>query len=339
MIVLILINILIIVYVYLKYYKEPKNITGEIKSIEEQDSMVIGYINDVGLSSSFDLILSEIIELNIKGYITIEYNKENIEKYDYVIKQNIEKGLKELKKYEVIVLKFLFSNKQEITKKELEEKINNTFQVYNVQNNEIEKVLNEKLAEEDIIDLTKQNKLQKETKLCIIISCILVLLISILGAPAILDISPIYVLIYILEKVTLCTLLINANCYTYKGKILKYNIEKYKLKIENKEYLTTKNSMKEVVLNKEFANSMALHINTLAKETFINNEISKNNKELIKKVIRNFLVGFIIFVSVIVVLLTIMMGLSKNAKIMVYSIVAIATACVADITLLYKNKK
>lgn len=339
MIVLILINILIIVYVYLKYYKEPKNISNETKDIENQNSMILGYINDLGLNSSFDLILSEIVELNIKGYITIEYNKENIEKYDYIIKQNIEKSLKELKKYEVIVLKFLFSNKQEITKQELEEKINNTFQIYNVQNNEIEKVLNEKLAEEDIIDLTKQNRLQKETKLCIITSCILVLLISIIGAPAILNISPIYVLFYILEKVTLCTLLINANCYTYKGKILKYNIEKYKIKIENKEYLTTKNSMKEVVLNKEFANSMALHINTLAKETFINNEISKNNKELIKKVIRNFLLGFIIFVSVILILLTIMMELSKTGKIMVYSIVAIATACVADITLLYKNKK
>lgn len=339
MIVLILINILIIVYIYLKYYKEPKNINNEIINIKEQDSMVLGYINDLGLSNSFDLILSEIIELNIKGYINIEYNKENIEKYDYIIKQNIEKSLKELKKYELMVLKFLFSNKQEITKQELEEKLNNTFQIYNIQNNEIEKVLNEKLAEEDIIDLQKQNKLAKQTKLCIVVSCILVLLISIIGAPAILNISQIYVLIYILAKVTLCTLLINANCYTYKGKILKYNIQKYKMGIENKEFLTTKYSMKDVVLNKEFANSVALHINTIAKETFINNELSKNNKELVKKVIRNFLLGFIVLVSVILILLTIMMGLSKNAKIMVYSTVAIATACVADITLLYKNKK
>ena len=83
MIILVLINIIFIVCVYLKYYKFPKDI--DVDNIENEESIVIGYVNDLNFNNNFDLILAEIIELNVKGYIKISYNKDSIQKYDYII--------------------------------------------------------------------------------------------------------------------------------------------------------------------------------------------------------------------------------------------------------------
>ena len=67
MIILILINVVIIIYIYLKYYKIPEDAKEENNEIENKDSIIIGYINDRGLVNNFDLLIAEIIELNIKG--------------------------------------------------------------------------------------------------------------------------------------------------------------------------------------------------------------------------------------------------------------------------------
>ena len=173
MIILILINIIFIVCVYLKYYKFPKDINNTIDKIEDEESIIIGYIDDLKFNNNFDLILAEIIELNIKGYIKIKYNNYSIEKYDYTISQNVDMASNTLTKYELMTLNFLFSNKMEITKQELEEKLNNIYHLYNIQFNEIEKVLNKKMVEERIIHNNKQRKLTKKSKWCIRISILL----------------------------------------------------------------------------------------------------------------------------------------------------------------------
>lgn len=337
MIVLILINVVFIVYVYSKYYKSPKNINDEIDEIKDKDSIILGYINDLRFNNNFDLILSEIIELNIKGYIKINYSKENIQKYDYTISQNVDIASENLNKYELMTLNFLFSKKMEITKSELEQKINDIYHLYNIQFNEIEKVLNKKIVEENIIDANKQKKLTKRTKWCIKISILLVLLISILNALNILEFPRIYTLIYIIEKIILCTLILKASCYTDKGKILKYYIEKYKMQIQDKEFLFEKNTMKDVVLNKEFANSIALHINTQAKEAFIDNRVARNSNKILQKTIIILLSILIILFLVILIMSRIMMTLPKDVIIWIYIIMAISAACVADITLAKKK--
>ena len=196
MVILIFINIAIIIYIFLKYYRFPENKNSTIEKIEDRDVMLIGYINDGEFRNSFDLILAEIVELNVKGYIKIEYSKEIIDKYNYIIKQNINIGSDKLNKYEMLVMNFLFFNKTEITRAELEEKLRNTFHSYNVQFNEIESVLNNQLVIEGIIDAGKQQELAKRKKWYVKISIIFILLVSILGIFNIIENSLLYMLIF-----------------------------------------------------------------------------------------------------------------------------------------------
>lgn len=337
MLILILINIIIIVYIYLKYYKLPENIKNTVENIEDKDSIIIGYINDGGFSNNFDLILAKIIELNIKGYIIIKYNKENKDKYNYTIVQNIDINSDKLNKYEMLILNFLFSNKMEITKNELEEKLSNAFSSYNIQVNQIEELLNKQLIEENVIDKVKQSKLAKKAKTYIKVSIVLILLVSILIGFRILENSPLYMLIYILEKVISSIMLLKANIYTNKGQILKYNIDSYKIKLKNKEFLTNKNTMEDIVLKKDFANSIALHINTGAKNAFIDNKIAKEATKIFIKTIINILIIFTILILVGLIIAIITNLLPKGAIFWVYLIFAISVACVADVTL-YKKK-
>lgn len=333
MIILILLNIAIIIYIYLKYYKVPENISSITKEIEDKDSIIIGYINDKGFNNNFDLILAEIVELNIKGYITIEYSKEAMDKYNYTIKQNVTIESQKLNKYEIILLSFLFSKKLEITKAELEEKLKNTFNSYNMQFNEVGKVINNQLIEQGIIDKLKQAELNEKRKKYILLSIILVIIIGIINLINATQASLIYMLIYIFEKVFSNLLLSKANSYTTEGQILKYNIEKYKMKIENKEFFNSKNEMKDIVHNKEFANSLALHIKTQAKKVFIDDTMLKNATKLSKSAMIKVLIGSILLLVITIVVAPIIMSLSPGAIVWVYIIVTIIAACVADITL------
>ena len=56
MLILILINIIIIIWIYLKYYNSQtnKNITNQ--EITKMDSIIIGSINDKKTNNNFDLI-------------------------------------------------------------------------------------------------------------------------------------------------------------------------------------------------------------------------------------------------------------------------------------------
>ena len=337
MVILILVNIAIIIYIYLKYYRFPKNINNTTEKVEDIDSIIIGYINDRGFNNSFDLILAEIIELNIKGYIIIEYGKENINKYDYIIKQNITFESDKLNKYEILLLNFLFLKKTEITKAELEEKLKNTFYSYNIQFNEIKEVLKNRLIRQNIIDEITQRDLTKKTKKYIIISIVLIILLGIVNVIKFSEISLMYMLMYILEKVVSIVLLLKASIYTTKGQILKYNIDKYKIELENKEFLTNKSTMEEIVLNKEFANSIALHIKNQAKKAFIDDKMIKDATKISKQIMFNIFSASVIILLIGLILAKIVLIISPGAVVWIYIIMAIVTACVADITL-YKKK-
>lgn len=335
MIILILINILFIIYVYVKYYRF--SITQVNKKIEDEDSILIAYIQDNGIHNNVDLILAQIIELNIKGYIKIEYNKENIDKYNYIIKQNIPINSNELKKHELLVMNFLFDNKIEITKKELEEKLSNTFKLYNIQFNDLGKILNDKLINEGIIDKEKQERISKTLKKYIKISTIIIPIIFVASIFKIIQSSLLYLLIYILEKLVIGILISKASYYTNEGQSLKYKIDSYKIQLTNKEFLNSNSKMEDIVKNGKFANSLALHIDTQAKQAFINSSIIKNATKVSKKAI---IIGFI-FLGIItlvgLVLSIITRLIPKEAIFWLYLMIAIIVAGVADVTLAKKK--
>lgn len=333
MLILIVVNIFIIGVIYLKYYnKSPKQYITPNDKIKEMNPIKLGYINDRGFNNTYDLILAEIVNLNIKKYIKIEYDENDISKYNYLIKQNLEVDLNGIEKHEIILLNFLFSKKTELSRIELEEQIINTFNTYNVQYNDLQKVLQKELIQNNIIDEYKDKELNKVTKTYKRISMLVVMLILIAKLFIFTEISSLGILIYIIEKIISNILIIRASRYTKKGEELRNSIIEYKNDIKNKEFLVDKNTMEQVVLEKEFADSMALHIKTQAKSAFIDDKISK---EATKKS------GIITFKTVIVLCVIIVTGIvlqkitksiTRDGVLWLYMMLAILVAFAADIT-------
>ncbi len=338
MIILILINILIIIYTYFEYYRSKEEIKNENQEIKDTDVAVIGYINDQGVGNNLDLLIAEIIELNIKGYIKVEYEKKGLGKYNYTIKQNIDISSDELNDYEIVVLNFLFPRKLEIKKSELEERLKDTVKIYNVQFKEMENALNKELIKQGIINEEKQKVIAEKTKRNIKISIILVIALIILYMLHILN-GPLYLLVYILEKVIITILLIKANFYTAKGQILKYNIINYKDENRNQEFLSAQSKIEDIVQSKEFAISIALHINTEAKRTFINYDITKKATKTAKITLVSVLIIFIVMFSIGIIISKITMAMTPLEMIGMYGLSAIIGALVADITFLLSQKK
>lgn len=334
MIILILINILFILYVYKKYYKFSINDTT--RKIEEEDAITLGYIQDNGIDNNADLILAEMIELNIKKYIIMEYSKESLDKYNYTIKLNISRNSTELENYELLIIDFLFSNKIEITKKELEEKLRNTFELYNIQFNEMNKILNNKLIRQGFIDVEKQNEIAKISKNYKKISTILIIILCIMKILFI-PIPLLYILIYILETLLVGILIFKASNYTNEGQSFKSKIEKYKLNLKNKEFLTNNTTMEEIVLDKEFANSIALHINTQAKEILIDNSIVKNATKISKKTAILIFMSFVALILLGIIIAIITTLLPKGAVFWLYLLIILIIAGTADVTLTKKK--
>lgn len=334
MIILILINILLILYVYKKYYQFSINNTT--RKIEEEDAITLGYIQDNGIDNNVDLILAEMIELNIKKYIIMEYSKESLDKYNYTIKLNISRNSTELENYELLIIDFLFSNKIEITKKELEEKLRNTFELYNIQFNEMNKILNNKLIKQGFIDVEKQNEIAKVSKNYKKISTILIIILCIMKILFI-PIPLLYILIYILETLLVGILMFKASNYTNEGQSFKSKIEKYKNSLKNKEFLTNNTTMEEIVLDKEFANSIALHINTQAKEILIDNSIVKNAIKISKRTAILIFMSFVALILLGIIIATITILLPKGAVFWLYLIIVLIIAGIADVTLTKKK--
>lgn len=337
MFILIFINIIIIGYIYLKYYNIPKNVEKTKEEIEKMDPIIIGYIYDRGLSNNFDLMLAEIIDLNIKGYLEIEYD---INSNNYIIKQKFDIETDNVKKYELIILNFLFSEKTEISKKDLEEKLINTFNTYNVQYNSLKEVLQEELEKQFVIDKDKIDELNKISKIYKRTSIILIIMIFILKTFIFKQISLIYIAIYVLEKMIANILLLNASNYTDKGEILRNDIINYKTEIENQEYLLDKQTVSQIMLEKKFANSLVLHISTEAKKIFINNEMIRNATKISKKALFQILILLSIIILVGIILQKITISLTGDGIFWVYTILVLIIAFVTDITkILGKSKK
>ena len=330
MIILILINLVFIIFIYLRYYNFPKEIYYEEEKIDNLDSMTIGYISDNDFGNNCDLILAEIIDLNIKEYITIEYSKEKLNRTNYVIKQNIDAKAAGLSEADMLVINYLFKEKTEITKSELEEKLTNSFELYNIQYNELEKILEKQMLEQSIIDITKQKELKRNKKIYNRLSLILIITIGFLILFKVIDFSVIYVLMYLIEHITIVAMLSKASIYTIKGQMIKFNIDRYKMKIKNDRFLTQKNTMEEIVKNKKFAISLALHIKNDAKSIFIDDVITQNAINKSKKVALNATVLTIVVTIITFVLAFLVSKMAKDAIKWLFILYTITIACITD---------
>lgn len=330
MVIIILLNLIIIICIYFKYYNSDKNIKFTKEQIEELSPAIIGYVNNKGLENNYDLILSEILDLNVKGYLTIEYVKEDISEYNYIIKQNLEKDIGKLEKYEIIVMNFLFENNTQITREELEEKSATTFKTYNTQYNQLGELIKEELIEQNFIEKEKTEKIKKITKWYIRISLILIIIFFMLKVLIYPEKSIIYIQIYILEKIISTIMLLFINSYTDKGIALKNGIDEYRKQLENEEYLVDNKKMKEIICEKRFINSVALHIETQAKRELINERMIKNAKIIAQKVVIEITIIAVVFVSICAIVLKISQKMSIVAFFWIYIIMAIIVAGVVD---------
>lgn len=323
MLILILFNFGIILWIYFKFFKENKEVFEE--NIKDLEPLEMAYINDRSLGNNFDSILAEIINLNIKGHLSIEYNNN-----DYIIKEKFNTP-NNISNYELLVLKFLFSKKTEISKTELEEMIA-SFDLYDIQINELEEEIQSKLIKENIIDKAKKEKLKKFGKAYKRLSLLFILIIVILKMTIFETISFAYIIIYLFEEIISNILLMKADYYTDKGKNLRKQIIDYKQQIMNKEFFTDNKSMKEIVNEKEFANSLALHIKTTAKDTFIYNKIIENTANKLRKITPRIISAFLVMMVVFFLLRGTMLAVDKTGKLLIFVILLIIVAAWADIT-------
>lgn len=339
MLILIFINIVIIVWIYLKYYNLPKKENTTKEKIEEIDPIIIGCINDRGFNNNFDLLLSEIVNLNIKGYIKIEYDREDINAYNYTIKQNFDMEVDDIKKYELIILNFIFSDKMEISKSELEEKLINTFNSYNVQYNDLQEVLQEELIKQYIIDEYKNRELKKVYKIYKRVSMLSIIILLTLKTFLFTKISLLSVLIYTLEKVISNLLLLKANNYTDKGEMLRNDIIAYKTEIEKQEFLVDEKTMNQIIIDKRFANSIALHINTQAKKIFIDDKMLQNATKNSKRVTFKIIIVLSVIALIGIILQKVTKSITKDGIIWLYIMLAIIIAFSADVTRIFGTSK
>ena len=332
MLILILINIIIIIWIYFKYYHFEQNYKFYKEKIEELNPAILGYINDDKIYNHYDLILAEILELNKKEYIKIEYVKDDISKHNYIIKQNLEKDIGTLKKHEMIVMNFLFKEKTEISRLELEEKAKTTWDLYNIEYNQFEEQLKQELDKQGFIDLEKikeTKELSKKYKRNSIIFIIIIFIINLF-----IKTNSIYIPIYIFEKLVSIIMLSHITCYTDKGIALKNGLIEYKQELEKEEFLVDKKVMDEVIYERRFINSVALHIKTQAKKAFINDQILENSKKIIKKVCIGVTIAVVILFIFVAAILIIFknMTMSPEGYFWFFTIWAIIIAAVTDVT-------
>ena len=178
--------------------------------------------------------------------------------------------------------------------------------------------------------------MKRETKNYMKLSILSIFVIIILNAVNVIDISILNITLYLMANITSLWLLANASIYTPKGEALKYDIDEYKDKIKDEEYLINKNTMSQIVTNKQFANSIALHIETEAKKAFLDNNILKEAAKKSKDI------GFMIFAILniaLFALIIITIAVPKELVAWIYLILVLAIACSADIAFSYSKKK
>lgn len=291
MIYIILINILLIIWLYYKFqYITKNNSIGSI-NVEELSPSVIGYIDDPN-GNVMDWILAEILELNKNEYIEIIYQRQDIDKYGYIIQKKEKVDLSKLKKHQLTSYRLLFSDCVDIiTMDRLEENIRRSFAEYHearVKGINIKNEVEELLEEEGIIDYKKRKKLQNIRNIYLVISIILLIVIK--------NISIIQLLIFLLESMCVFYICQNARCFTEKGKNIYWKIKEYKQNLKNNKLLKEKKLVHNMLLGKYYINSIALHIASDARNEFINDEIEEKKIKKILYKMKGFIYVIILFI-------------------------------------------
>lgn len=227
----------------------------------------------------------------------------------------------------------------EISKSELEEKLINTFNSYNVQYNDLQEVLQEELIKQYIIDEYKNRELKKVYKIYKRVSMLSIIILLMLKTFLFTKISLLSVLIYTLEKVISNLLLLKANNYTDKGEILRNDIIAYKTEIEKQEFLVDEKTMNQIIIDKRFANSIALHINTQAKRIFIDDKMLQNATKNSKRVMVKIIIVLSVIALIGIILQKVTKSITKDGIIWLYIMLVIIIAFSADVTRMLGTSK
>ena len=214
MIFVIIINILLMIWIYNKYIYIPSSYSESSEAIEELDPALIGYIYDKD-GNSIDWILAEILDLNRKEYIDIEYVRKDIDEYEYIMRKKDNIEISKLKRYELTAYRFLFSESDEISMSELEEKILRSMQAetdVHVKSVNIKKEIEEELIKQNIIDNTGKKILNVLKKGYMLLILIIIYLIK--------NIQISYGIILFIESMIIFYMFSKSRAFTRQGKIL-----------------------------------------------------------------------------------------------------------------------
>ena len=269
MIFVIIINILLIIWIYKKYIYIP--IVNDIsdEELEELDPALIGYIDDDN-GNSIDWILSEILDLNRKGYIEIEYVREDIDEYEYNMRKKDNIDISQLKKYELTAYRFLFSESDEISMNELEEKIlqnTNAKKDTYIKSFSIRKEIEEELIKQNIIDYNSKEILNILKKIYMMLILIIICITK--------NIDKMQGIMLFIESIVVIYMLSKARSFSKRGKCLCSKIKCYKKELKYNKLLKEKKIMHSVLWERVYIDSIALNIMSEARREFIHDELIK----------------------------------------------------------------
>lgn len=270
MIYILLINIILIFWIYRKYVYIPKNIEQTIEVQELEPALLSCIYNENG--NSLNWILAEILDLNRKDYIDIEYNKKDINQYEYVYSKKENVDVSKMKKYEIAAYRLLFDENRnnKITMDELENlvvKSKSKEKDANVKSLSIKTEVIEELIKLGIID----EKSQKCLKMIKIIYLFLIIISVVLLIKA--QIDPIILTIFLIENITIFTIANNGRAFSSYGKKVYRKVKEYRNYLEENELLKDRELVYQIVSEKYYIDAVALHLTEQAQKEFINDEL------------------------------------------------------------------
>ena len=298
MIIAMIINLIFIIWLYQKYIYTPRTSNQDYKEMEEIDGALIGYIENKW-GNSVDWIFAEILELNRKGYIFIDYQKKEGEQLDYTIKKLGGKSISKLKNYELTTYRILFEKSDQITKRELEEKLKSTFEKeenINIKSFSIRNEISEELIKEGIIDENGERFLKIMKRIYMIICIIMLLIFK--------ELNAIQIAIFLIEAFVTLYVCTKGRAFSNKGKILKSKIQEYEEYLLNNKLLSQNKIVDFILQEKDYINSIALHIQSNARDGFIDTEIVDGSAKTTNSFVLNILFIALLFVLYLIMLLT-----------------------------------
>lgn len=298
MIIVIIVNLILIAWLYYEYIYIPKSFNQDFKEMQELDSAIIGYMDD-RWGNSVDWIFAEILELYKKGYIVIEYEIKEAGQFDYIIKKVEEKKVVKLKNYELTTYRILFENSSQITKKELEQKLQETFEKeenINIKSFSIRNEIVEELIQIGLLDKNKQAILRYVKRIYMIICIVLLITLK--------EQNALYMALFLIQTVITLYVCSKGRAFTNKGKKIKSKIEDYKQRLESNKLLEQKEIVDFMLQEKDYINSIALHIDSNSKQGLIETEIIDGSAKTTNNLILNILFIALLIVIYIIELLS-----------------------------------